>query len=624
MLVLLSLCVILSSQVDANLLDPTLIGRELQKFAKDALGVDEMQVAKRLKKAVEESYARSAKAAPQTECCKVDKSTLKYDERFRSKVDLNNICLKISGSASSNPVHLDDGVFKEMKGILKNYFGSEQGVMTNFPVFDDKEKCDKYDPRYRPFYVETATPEAKDVVLVIDISASMTGEKLYIAKEAAKNSVGHLEPKRPGWYRVIQHSRLNSRKCWRTKTVLTRYRLAFEKAFSLLKGSNSGELGNKKKRLILFLTDGAPTDPEIPIFETIKNRNFELNNSVIILTFGFGSADQAILQDIAKQDTTKHGVPANTSVGDITKGSHTFVEDIKTLRIKLATYYNLFALGTQLSPVVSVPYIDAFGTGQSTYAFMISNSGRTLIHPLLPEPTDAYGDPIFMDIRTLEPETGFNEVFDSIINGKSGSKRFVAKRFLPRGGKEKEGVTVTEMNSTYFWIPLVEIDFSLGVVVPVSHAKDQLNSLQIPDDTTMVKFAPGAFKDPYKYIGKHETKADVDLLTAYMKDDTGTVTNPGLKNDIRDTVIATWKVEDLWLRDKTDLAQYVVWRYIGTSNGVFRITPGTVEKKRYDPRQRPWYYTALANTGMLALTTPYLDFGGAGVVITAGRALLPR
>ena len=29
----------------------------------------------------------------------------------------------------------------------------------------------------------------------------------------------------------------------------------------------------------------------------------------------------------------------------------------------MATYYNLFALGTQLSPVVSVPYIDAFGTG---------------------------------------------------------------------------------------------------------------------------------------------------------------------------------------------------------------------------------------------------------------------
>ena len=29
----------------------------------------------------------------------------------------------------------------------------------------------------------------------------------------------------------------------------------------------------------------------------------------------------------------------------------------------MAMYYNLIALGKQPSPVVSVPYIDAFGTG---------------------------------------------------------------------------------------------------------------------------------------------------------------------------------------------------------------------------------------------------------------------
>jgi len=104
----------------------------------------------------------------------------------------------------------------------------------------------------------------------------------------------------------------------------------------------------------------------------------------------------------------------------------------------------------------------------------------------------------------------------------------------------------------------------------------------------VVKFAPGAYMDPFEFISKKETKADVDLLTAYMKDKTGTVTNPGLKSDIRDTVIATWKVEDLWLRDKTELTQYLVWRYIGTSNGVLRWTPGCLEDKGYDPRQRPW------------------------------------
>ena len=67
--------------------------------------------------------------------------------------------------------------------------------MTTFPVYDDKDDCDRYDPRFRPFYVETATPEAKDVVLVIDTSASMTGEKLHVAKEAAKTVLDTMNPK---------------------------------------------------------------------------------------------------------------------------------------------------------------------------------------------------------------------------------------------------------------------------------------------------------------------------------------------------------------------------------------------------------------------------------------------
>jgi len=65
-------------------------------------------------------------------------------------------------------------------------------------------------------------------------------------------------------------------------------------------------------------------------------------------------------------------------------------------------------------------------------------------------------------------------------SGKSGSKTFAAKRYLPRGATEKEGVTVKEVNSTYFWTPLVGIDFSVGVVVPFSRAEEQLTSLKIP------------------------------------------------------------------------------------------------------------------------------------------------
>ena len=126
-------------------------------------------------------------------------------------------------------------------------------------------------------------------------------------------------------------------------------------------------------------------------------------------------------------------------------------------------------------------------------------------------------------------------------------------------------------------------------------------------DSTAVKFAPGTFKDPYKYIGTDETKADVDRFNAYFNDQKGEVRNPGLKLGIRDTVIATWKAEDLWLRDKTELTQYLIWRYIGTANGVMRVTPGSAFEKSYDPRQRPWY----VNHGVSLLrSTPLCFFCG--------------
>lgn len=43
----------------------------------------------------------------------------------------------------------------------------------------------------------------------------------------------------------------------------------------------------------------------------------ELNNSVIILTYGFNKNQEDILIHIANQNGTKYGVAANTSVGDV-------------------------------------------------------------------------------------------------------------------------------------------------------------------------------------------------------------------------------------------------------------------------------------------------------------------
>ena len=70
--------------------------------------------------------------------------------------------------------------------------------------------------------------------------------------------------------------------------------------------------------------------------------------------------------------------------------------------------------GTDINMEDLLSDVTYFNQGQITYAFLISGSGRTLMHPLLPAPSEANEDPIFMDIRTLEVDEEFGEVFNSM------------------------------------------------------------------------------------------------------------------------------------------------------------------------------------------------------------------
>ena len=54
-----------------------------------------------------------------------------------------------------------------------------------------------------------------------------------------------------------------------------------------------------------------------------------------------------------------------------------------------------------------------FQKGQSSYAFMADSSGRTMMHPLLPAPSNATR-PDFYGLTALEPEPEFYSVFESI------------------------------------------------------------------------------------------------------------------------------------------------------------------------------------------------------------------
>ena len=65
--------------------------------------------------------------------------------------------------------------------------------------------------------------------------------------------------------------------------------------------------------VILSLTDGVPSDDKTSIMQTIKDRNAELNNKVIIMSYGI-MINKKILLDIANQDGTSYGVSMSSGV----------------------------------------------------------------------------------------------------------------------------------------------------------------------------------------------------------------------------------------------------------------------------------------------------------------------
>ena len=92
----------------------------------------------------------------------------------------------------------------------------------------------------------------------------------------------------------------------------------------MLRATISEKDDKTKKKVILFLTDGDPSDTNRSlIFKTIRDCNTELNNSIIIFIYGIGNAvNQEILKDIANLNTAKYGYPADRTLGDITVKSY--------------------------------------------------------------------------------------------------------------------------------------------------------------------------------------------------------------------------------------------------------------------------------------------------------------
>ncbi|KAL3318708.1 hypothetical protein Ciccas_002628 [Cichlidogyrus casuarinus] len=272
------------------------------------------------------------------------------------------------------------------------YFGTKTGVLRLFPGREWSSNFigfyDDYDPRTRPWYI-TATSEPKDVVIVLDCSASMGNTKFGIAKavantilntltkrdylnvvcarESAWDDVGkwhHYKPEvlscqenrlvpATSVFRKDLRSKINDLKPGGT----SEFKKGFEKAFNLLKSKTRTQCHS----ILIFVTDGKDTDGDkvrcgpgyytrSDVFEKVK----ELN---------------AITQPPAKifsyviMDNHTETLPGKLACDN--NGSFTKLTSGQNLISNLHQYYDYLAKSSPnlKKGVWTAPYLDNNGLG---------------------------------------------------------------------------------------------------------------------------------------------------------------------------------------------------------------------------------------------------------------------
>eukprot|EP00505_MAST-04D_sp_SCG-Rhode-Island_P004726 Stramenopile-MAST_4_protein_4726 len=260
------------------------------------------------------------------------------------------------------------------------YFGGQQtGLFAQFPATIKTQCwCDKYDPRYRPWYASAVTGP-KDIIMVLDVSGSMADEnRLAIMKEAAiaqMDTVTFLD-----YVQVVQYSSnaksegssllqgtdenkkrlveyINNLKSGGSTNGEAGVRLAFD----IFKSSKNSGKTSGCTRIISFLTDGVLSsdsfiDRKIPAWQSGLN---VAGNSkpVHFFTYALGSGAQT--DSLKKMSCNNNGWLAQVEDGK--------PEELKRAMVGYFEYFaNKISLTANATARWSDFYIDSSGQGLMT------------------------------------------------------------------------------------------------------------------------------------------------------------------------------------------------------------------------------------------------------------------
>uniref|UniRef100_A0A3Q1G9R8 Calcium voltage-gated channel auxiliary subunit alpha2delta 3 n=1 Tax=Acanthochromis polyacanthus TaxID=80966 RepID=A0A3Q1G9R8_9TELE len=429
-------------------------------------------------------------------------------------------------SEALNKVFVDN--FERDPSLIWQYFGSAKGFFRQYPGIKwkpDEHGVIAFDCRNRKWYIQAAT-SPKDVVILVDVSGSMKGLRLTIARQTVSSILDTLGD--DDFFNIIAYNEelhyvepcLNGTLVQADITNKDHFRehldklfaqgigmldIALTEAFNLLSDFNETGRGSECSQAIMLVTDGAVDtydaifakynwpERKVRIFPYLIGRESAFaDNLKWMACANKGYFTQiSTLADVQENVMEYLHVLSRPKVIDLehdTVWTEAYIDStledgqgpvlMTTVAMPVFSTKNetrnrgilLGVVGTDVPVSELLKTIPKYKLGIHGYAFAITNNGYILTHPDL---RPLYGDgkkrrkPNYssVDLSEVEWEDKDDTLRNAMVNRKTGTFSMEVKKSVDKGRR------VLVLHNDYYYTDIKGTPFSLGVALSRGHGK---------------------------------------------------------------------------------------------------------------------------------------------------------
>uniref|UniRef100_A0A669C5C4 Calcium voltage-gated channel auxiliary subunit alpha2delta 3 n=1 Tax=Oreochromis niloticus TaxID=8128 RepID=A0A669C5C4_ORENI len=425
-------------------------------------------------------------------------------------------------SEALNKVFVDN--FERDPTLIWQYFGSAKGFFRQYPGVKwhpDEHGVIGFDCRNRKWYIQAAT-SPKDVVILVDVSGSMKGLRLTIARQTVSSILDTLGD--DDFFNIIAYNQeihyvepcLNGTLVRADRTNKDHFREHLDKlfakgigllgdalteAFMILSDFNQTGRGSVCSQAIMLVTDGA-TEMYDDVFEKYNwpERKVRLFPYLIGRESAFADnlkwmacankgyfSQISTLADVQENVMRYLHVMSRPKVIDHehdTVWTEAYVDSAVSPTLTTTVAMPVFStknetknqgillgvVGTDIPLQELMKLIPKHMLGIHGYAFAITNNGYILIHPDL-RPLYQEGQkrrkPNYssVDLSEVEWEDKDGILRNAMVNRRTGTFSMEVKKTVDRGRR------VLKMHNDYYYTDIKGTPFSVGVALSRGHGK---------------------------------------------------------------------------------------------------------------------------------------------------------